>query len=502
MKTAVLKVISLMGAVIMTLFFYKKGIGLNLFFIELAFILFSHFTKRIDLNSRLSLFSTICLLLSAIFLVVTHSDLAFVMNLVTLVLFVGVNLFPNAKALTTSFSLGIASFFNSQKKLFEQSTSSSKSQLANWLWRSRLYLMPVFLILIFTLFYRNSNPIFNDLMSYLEDLVPSSEWLEMLNFNLLLTFLFCLIFANFLFLPVKNTSIIQSDKDSSEVLVRKRTRSLMKLKMNSLTNQLNSAIFLFFGLNLILLILNCMDIYFVWFNFSWKQNTLKAFVHEGTFYLLFSIILSVGLVLYYFKGNLNFYFKNTLLKKLCAFWLAQNIILTISVGVRTYWYINYFSLAHLRIGLIIFLILTIVGLFTVIIKVRQAKSIFYLVRINGLAIYSVMLVASFVDWDLVIARYNVSQKSKSYYHLDFMSSLSYKTLPIVDLSTEELNETQKLRSDRYSFEMNIMKSAEYTERINERKNEFIEKWEEIHFLEWNLADQWAYEELLKFKEDE
>src|SRR5690606_12977260 len=103
-----------------------------------------------------------------------------------------------------------------------------------------------------------------------------------------------------------------------------------------------SAVLLFFGLNGLLAFLNFMDIYWVWFNFKWEGQFLKDFVHQGTYMLILSIVISIGLVIYYFRRNLNFFQRNRRLKYLTYLWLGQNALLAVSVFIRNGYYISYY----------------------------------------------------------------------------------------------------------------------------------------------------------------
>ena len=194
-------------------------------------------------------------------------------------------------------------------------------------------------------------------------------------------------------------------------------------------------------------------------------------------------------------GDLNFYPGNRLLKRLSYAWIIQNMILAISVGFRVYWYIYYFALAYLRIGVIIFLVITVIGLITILIKVRSGKSFFYLFRVNTLSIFIVLTLSSLVNWDNVIAKYNFSHFERSFVHLDWLCTLSDKALPILDKSPEFLSQVKQTQDVRFSFEMKYMEPKMYRNIIQLRKKMFLEDMEKRSFLSWNLADAMAERKL-------
>jgi hypothetical protein len=61
-------------------------------------------------------------------------------------------------------------------------------------------------------------------------------------------------------------------------------------------------------LNAMLLVVNAVDVRWLWFGFRAAPGfDLTQFVHEGTYVLIFSIMLAAGIMLWFFRRNLNFY---------------------------------------------------------------------------------------------------------------------------------------------------------------------------------------------------
>jgi hypothetical protein len=318
-----------------------------------------------------------------------------------------------------------------------------------------------------------------------------------IEFLFVLTFLLGLLISNILLFRTKNPSLEKNDAKSSDLLIRNRKKNSRSFGTVSLKNELKAALFLLFILNAILLILNITDIYLVWFNFEWDGQTLKQFVHEGTYLLIFSILISIAIVLYFFRGNINFYKKNKLLKKLSYLWLFQNAILAISVGFRNYWYIEYFSLAYKRIGVVLFLILTLYGLYSVFMKIKNSKSGFYLFRTNAMAIYIILVLSSIVNWDTLIAKYNFEHADEAFLHFDYLANLSNKSLPYLDKPFSELMKMENIQKEKFAFETDFMNAKEYYQHIEFKKTVFKKEWESKGFLSWNLPEYIAYNKLFK-----
>ncbi|MEL7340178.1 MAG: DUF4173 domain-containing protein, partial [Bacteroidota bacterium] len=184
--------------------------------------------------------------------------------------------------------------------------------------------------------------------------------------------------------------------------------------------------------NLMLLANNVLDIDWIWLNFVVEPGmNLKNLVHEGTYLLILSIMLSMGIMLYFFRSNQNFYRDQGLLHILSYLWIGQNIILLISVALRNYHYIAYHGLAYKRIGVFFFLLATVFGLLTLFHKIRNQRSAYYLFRVNGWAVYGTIVLLCLFNWDMIIARHNLTQEYPGDLDTEFLLTLSDKTLPVL-----------------------------------------------------------------------
>jgi len=79
--------------------------------------------------------------------------------------------------------------------------------------------------------------------------------------------------------------------------------------------------------------------------------------------------------------------------------------------------------------------------------------------------------------------------------LDYMSTLSDKTLPILDKPLYNLTVIDELQKEKFPFEQKYMTPVEYNVEIENRKKEFKKKWETKSYLSWNLPEYLAYRKL-------
>ena len=213
-----------------------------------------------------------------------------------------------------------------------------------------------------------------------------------------------------------------------------------------------------FGLvNALLLVVNAIDINWLWFGFEPAPGfDLAQFVHEGTYVLIFSILLAMGIVLWFFRRNLNFYGPGLpWLRAGATVWVLQNAVLAGSVGLRNYYYILHSGLAYKRIGVCFFLLLTFFGLATVLLKIWQRRSAYGLVRLNALACYAVLLLLAAGNWEVWIARYNLQPRFRSV-DVGFLLDMPDRVLPTLLARRAVLDHaTQLTVNDEYGLATTI-----------------------------------------------
>ncbi len=486
-------------ALLFTSLFYKQSLGLNLFIFESILFSVFFYKKQLVFKSKIQIVSISSTLLTLLFTLITHSTFSYFIHFVSFFIFIGTLNFPEVKSLVSTFKISFVSLFKNQSLFYRKAINSKikGKKLGGFIWKSRIFFIPLLIIGFFTSIYSASNPIFNGVVSEAINFAQKAITFLFKDLELLLFFTFFLgiLISNFIVIRSSNKKIVEEDLNATDNLIRSRKKGYNPFGVMALKNEYKAAIFLFIVLNLILFTLNAIDIYWVWFNFEWSGQLLKQFVHEGTYLLIFSILISIAIVLFYFRKNLNFYKKNKLLKNLGYVWIIQNAVLVISVGIRNYWYINYYSLAYKRIGVFIFLALTLYGLYTVIIKIKDTKSSYYLYKMNTLAIFIILVLSSLINWDSLIVKYNFKHSYKSYLHLSYLSVMSDKSLMYLDKPLTELIEINKHQKENFKVTKYDISPKNYFNIIEKRKRQFKKKWESKSILEWSLAEYLTYKNL-------
>lgn len=498
MKKSTNVLIVILFSVFFTAVFYKQHIGLNLFLFNIALLsLLNWVYKVFDFKNELHITVAAGTLLTAIGTLFHASSFAITMNILSLILLFGV---VNNRQLRLVSNVVISAFsqFFSGAILFlrrnpagEQKPGRMKSV---WRWLG-LTLIPLIVLIVFFLLYSASSSKFGSIFGFIGEFIGDvfRFIFENLNFSLVFLFLFGFMIAAAYF--TKTRKITAANELATGKLIRKRHRYYGR-KMG-LLNEFRMGMIMFSLLNILLLIFNTIDIWHVWINFEWDGDLLKEFVHEGTYMLIITLFISIVLVLIFFRRNLNFFSKNKPLKILANIWLAQNAIMAVSVLIRNIHYINYYNLAYLRIGVLLFIAIVFFGLVTVFIKVNQVKNFYYLLRVNMLFTYAALVAFSLADWDVIIAKFNFNRADKAFVHLNFMAKLDDKALPYLEKDIDIQNIEKSPAYKRIGKFHYFMTSEEYQATIEQRKMRFLEKYPNRTFLEWNYADYRAYKKLKK-----
>jgi hypothetical protein len=154
-----------------------------------------------------------------------------------------------------------------------------------------------------------------------------------------------------------------------------------------------------------------------------QASKLSADTHERVNSVIFSIIMAVGVIMFYFKGGFNFDKKATNLKRLAKIWIFLNGILIISTIIKNSEYVSFFGLTYKRLGVYAFLILAIIGLVYAFLKIRRQKTNAFLFNQMIWYFYGTVLLCSFVNWGNLITSYNISVNRGV--NPGFLSSLNF-----------------------------------------------------------------------------
>lgn len=170
-------------------------------------------------------------------------------------------------------------------------------------------------------------------------------------------------------------------------------------------------------------------------------------------------------------------------------------MLVVSVLFRDYYYIHEYGLAYKRIGVLVFLLLVLTGLFTVYLKISRLKTNYFLLKVNAWAVLAVMVFASCIHWDESIASYNLARKSTLPLDIKFLLSLSDKALPVIEKNQDVLTKTFISNPENDEGDSYYRGGLSAMDYFKMRKRRFFEEQKNYSWLSWNEADSYVKDQL-------
>lgn len=232
--------------------------------------------------------------------------------------------------------------------------------------------------------------------------------------------------------------------------------------------ELKSGLFTLSMLNIFLFIFILIYSYEQFFK-AINLTTLSQDTHQRVYSLISTIVMAIVVILFFFKGQLNF-ISNKSLKRVAYLWMVLNIVLIAITAVKNLEYIMHLGLTYQRLGVFWFLILCAIGLVFTYFKVSKTKTNFYLINKMSWAFYIGLVLVVVPNWSALITNYNLAQSNLDQNYLE--NEVRY-------------NEKQLLNHYQKQPESNLYNSA-YS-RI-EYKQQFYFLSKELYYETINLAN--------------
>ena len=419
----------LLSVMLYSILFYEQTAGINFLLFSLLLVGLLLY-RRLDLiKNKIWISVAVGTIASSFFIFIYGSALAIWANLFSLFILSALSINPKTSFLTSIF-LTICATGSSVVFMFIDWVNRKRNQIAGVYQRPfyvKLFLIviPLLITILFFFFYQSSNPLFYDFTKDINLEFISIGWIFFTLGGLLLLYGF---FHNRILPGI-------SDKDEAAALNLTTELASGKNFLNGvmrIENENLSGIILFTMLNSLLLILNLLDInYFLFDGLLPKGISHKAFVHDGIGTLITSIIVAVFIILFYFRGELNFYKGGKWLKIMAVFWIIQNVFMIFSTAYRNNLYIMESGISYKKIGVYVYLILAIIGLLTTLLKILKLKTNWYLFRVNAAVYYYFLVLSCFFNWDMIITNFNIKKSTEEHKKLEkyLLLDLSYKNLP-------------------------------------------------------------------------
>lgn len=403
------------GAVVYTLLFYKQEAGLNFLIFSLLISVLSLLQDTAKLKQAAWLAAAFGTIFSGFFVFYYGTHLPIIANVISIIFLAGFTFKANTSlllsGLNTLTSLLLAlpflviDFFRNRNKTDDETT-----QKPNWFKKFLLLLFPLFVVFIFFVLYRDSNPLFLKITEKIN--------LDWLSFPLVRHFLLALflLYSFFVHSTIKRLNAFdEKTEDNIDFVDEEIHQKSFFARFISLESETYTAITLLLMLNVLIALLNGIDIFYLWLGADLPQGLVFSdYLHSGTFTLILSILLAIAIIVFFFRGIFNFNTKGKTLKILGFAWVVQNIVMTVSAMLRNKLYIEQYGMTHKRIGVYVFLTLAVIGLIMAFVKILAKKNIWFLFRKNAWAFYAFFVFSTAVNWDYIITKFNVQNANKNH----------------------------------------------------------------------------------------
>lgn len=448
-------ILSIIAALLFSTLFYRQDIGINLCLFSLLTVGILAYLHPHILTLKTTVIYISAYLLTAATVFFNHSDLAIVANCAAF--FVVIGTFSESQSsiyirVINGFYSVIAGYFQRKFEEVDDEEKHSWKKNIDFVQLSKLVGIPLIVILVFMLLYKDGNPIFADYIGRIN--------FDLIDFQLILFTVLGFFLFNNILNPVTIDQATRIDLATDNNL--NPTTPILEIELKK---EQQLGIVLMALLNVLLIFYSITDISYLLSNNSTSAATLSNQVHNGVNALIASIIIAIFIILYFFRGNLNFYKENATLQNLSYTWIFLNILLVVLIAIKNNAYVTSFGFTYKRIGVYVYLCLTVAGLITTYLKVRNIQNLWYLFRVNTQVAFAFLIVASCIDWDYTITNYNL------------------KHAQIVDIEyLIDLTENNAVLLHDFS-QQNSLTELEI-EKISQKYNSLIKKVSSRNWQEW------------------
>ncbi|TNE28935.1 MAG: DUF4173 domain-containing protein [Bacteroidetes bacterium] len=462
--------------------FWNEGIGINGIIFSASSLLFLRKAKPLGVDEWLYLLPYLA---SIVGLLSFHSVFSVVAMFLTFVTYAGYIANQQSSVLENGFN-SVLSFFslNTWHPALPEVPRAQRRRVPVFR-KVTIAAVPVAIFVMFYALFVNGNPVFKEM--HHASFAHFANWFEGVNITWVAFMVLGLFLVRWAILGKRHEIFALN---SSNTLYRKKRR--FEGKMLDLKLEYQIAVVLFAMLNILFAVANFIDVKWVWFQFYVAdQFSLKEFVHHGVSYLIFITMISAAILLYFFRGNLNYYPANKRLVQLASLWTIQNIILTISVAIRTLHYIGFHGLAPLRLGVLIFTTVLFAALLALIFKINRLYSLAWVTRRTSAFTLLLLGVCAIVPWNRWTAIHNLNHPVANEVDVDYYLDLEPDAFPILyenldviqqQLTAHSSNTTRWVRNDYESF----------MAKLDDQTMRFLRQYEDSGWPSWTPSRHSAY----------
>jgi len=189
--------------------------------------------------------------------------------------------------------------------------------------------------------------------------------------------------------------------------------------------------------NLLFAVQTMLDVVYLWAGVTLPDGmTYAAYAHRGAYPLIVTALLAAGFILHASNVEQTPQRKR-LVDLLIIVWTVQNLLLVLSSILRLDRYVEAYSLTYWRVAAFIWMGLVALGLFFILLRLVLRRSNGWLIRVNLVALVSVLYLCTFVNFAAVVADYNVGDCREiggkgPFLDADYLVGLGPQAIPALD----------------------------------------------------------------------
>lgn len=474
----------ILGIAAFVYLFYEQSAGINRLIFSVLMIILSLVFNRENLKSKTWIAVTSGVLLSGVGVMFYGNVLSLVANFVALAALGGLTFHQSYSLIFAIVQTPVNYILKPINKLSDLVTkidaaATEDPQVKSKKSGEKLFLriaLPSLIVLVFVVMYKNSNPLFS---SFINSILSSISW-GLIGFTIYASYVIYFFFHQY-----QMKRMQQFDANQGNILVAYNPSEFSIFQTSQ--NELSAAKITFILLNILLFTVNAIDIQFILSPIK-EIPDFSAYIHQGINNSIFSVLIAILVVLFYFRGNLNFIAENKTLKMLAVLWIIQNVILLSTCFHKNFSYIDGFGLTHKRIGVYAYLLVTFIGLSLTFLKIMKRKSNMFLVRTNTWSLFILLIFSCTINWNRLIFKYNIAHHPEIEANF-YVYNLGYEALPYF---YEEFMVNTKL-----GYYDSFIDKMRY--KVEGQRAEFLARFRQQSWQSWTWNDQRIYDELIKIK---
>lgn len=330
-----------------------------------------------------------------------------------------------------------------------------------------VWVLPVALGTVFVLLFRAANPVIAQLVSYAVD--EGGRWLSHITgiFNLPRNFFWlvvaCVVYALLRVRRFRRRPVARAVDAKGRPVDAPDAAGLAAEDSAPITYSLSPRASFSMGV-----IVRCLLVFNVLFALQTSLDAAYLFggaalpegmdyaeyAHRGAYPLVATALLAAVFVLAAFRPG-GAAERSVLARRLVYAWVAQNVFLTATAAMRLDLYVGVYSLTRLRVAAGVWMLLVATGLIWIGCRIVFRRDNAWLLNANVLTALAVLYACCFINFDRVIADYNVAHCHEAggegvAIDLEYLKELGIESLPALRWIAPALEPQRQRAAEAYA----------------------------------------------------